>query len=152
MQTNYFLPLIAAFSLASAHRYEVDTSIGKVDGYIDPAIPGVKQWLGIPFAELPIGPLRFLAPVTKAKGQKIDACNQPASCQQYQSALSSIFNNATPQFFAPPPYKEDCLYLNIITPTKSNENDLPVLVWFHGGMMMNGGINTPYEQPHKWVQ
>lgn len=154
MQLYYRLLPIVALSLVAAHRYEVHTSVGKAIGFVDPAVPDVKQWVGIPFAEPPTGSRRFLAPVAKAKEkrQRIDASKPPPSCPQYQSALPSIFNNATPEFLAPPPYVEDCLYLNVFVPRLPKQSPLPVIVWFHGGNLVVGGINTPYERPQKWVQ
>jgi para-nitrobenzyl esterase len=43
---------------------------------------------------------------------------------------------------------EDCLYLNVITPAKSRNDRLPVMVWFHGGGITTqsgtrAGYNTP---------
>ena len=155
MQLQSCLPTLAALHLAFAWKQglEVDTSIGQIQGFIDPSHPGVNQWLGIPFAEPPIGSLRFLPPVAISAGwKKISAQKAPPSCQQYDSVLPSIFNNETPQFLAPPPYDEDCLYLNVIAPRNSAGRDLPVLFWIHGGGTLVGGINTPYERPQQWVQ
>lgn len=135
----------------STQGLEVDTSIGKIQGFIDPSLPDVKQWLGIPYAEPPIGPLRFLPPVAISDGQRnISAQKPPASCRQYNSF--PVFKNVAPEFLAPPPYDEDCLYLNVIAPKNSSSRDLPVLIWIHGGGALQGGINTPYERPQQWVQ
>ena len=138
-------------TFASTQGLEVDTSIGQISGFIDPSLPDVKQWQGIPFAEPPVGPLRFLPPVAVSEGQrKLIAQKAPASCPQYNRFLA--FTNDVPQFLAPPPYDEDCLYLNVITPKKSSRRDLPVLFWIHGGATLQGGITTPYERPQQWVQ
>lgn len=153
MQLQTCLLTIAAMgsTFASTQGLEVDTSIGQIQGFIDPSLPDVKQWLGIPFAEPPIGPLRFLPPVAISEGQRnISAQKAPASCLQYNSF--PVFSNEAPQFLAPPPYDEDCLYLNVIAPKDSSSRDLPVLFWIHGGATLQGGINTPYERPQQWVQ
>ncbi|KAL6719032.1 Cocaine esterase [Lecanora helva] len=157
MHLKTWLPILATLHLHIAHALtqglEVDTSVGRVHGIIDPAQPGVKQWLGIPFAEPPIGSLRFLPPVAFPEGRRnISAQRQPPPCQQYNSKLPSIFNNATPEFLAQPPYSEDCLYLNVIAPRNSTAGKLPVLVWVHGGATLNGGINVSYERPQQWVE
>ena len=137
-------------TFASTHSLEVDTSIGQIQGFIDPSLPDVKQWLGIPFAEPPIGPLRFLPPVAISEGQRnISAQKEPASCLQYNNV--PLFNEV-PQFLPPPPYDEDCLYLNVIAPRNPSSRDLPVLFWIYGGATLQGGITTPYEQPQQWVQ
>lgn len=138
-------------TFASTQGLEVDTSIGRIQGFIDPSHPDVKQWLGIPYAEPPVGPLRFLPPVAISEGQRdISAQKAPASCPQYNSY--PIFSNAAPEFLAPPPHNEDCLYLNVIAPKESSSRNLPVLFWIHGGGTLQGGINTPYERPQQWVQ
>ncbi|KAI0378283.1 alpha/beta-hydrolase [Hypomontagnella monticulosa] len=130
----------------------VDTTVGPVEGFVDAAIPDVKQWLGIPFAEPPVGSLRWRAPVPKTKSLAlIEAKTPPNSCAQYLEPGHTIFNDAVPEFLAAGPYHEDCLYLNVIAPRKS-KGKLPVLVWVHGGVLQYGGVNTPYEKPHKWVQ
>lgn len=140
-----------ASTFGSTQGLEVDTSIGQISGFIDPSLPDVKQWLGIPFAEPPIGPLRFLPPVAISEEQrKISTQKAPASCLQYNRF--PVFNNQLPQFLVPPPYDEDCLYLNVIAPKDSSSRELPVLFWIHGGATLRGGINTPYERPHQWVQ
>lgn len=155
MKLQSWLPTLAALHLAFAwqHGLEIETPVGQIQGFIDPSLPGVKQWLGIPFAEPPIGFLRFLPPVAISEGDRnISAQKATPSCQQYDSVLPSIVSNETTQFRAPPPYNEDCLYLNVIAPKYSFGRDLPVLFWIHGGATLVGGIDTPYELPQQWVQ
>jgi acetylcholinesterase len=150
-----FLPAVISpvvFLLAAtATKLNVETSIGLVEGFVDSSIPGVRQWLAIPFAEPPIASLRFLPPVPKSRGLPICAKTPAASCQQWLTKLPNIFE-LVPEFLPPPPFHEDCLYLNIIAPQHPKSNSLPVLIFIHGGQVTWGGINTPYEHPHKWVQ
>lgn len=86
MQLQTCLLTIAAMgsTFASTQGLEVDTSIGQIQGFIDPSLPDVKQWLGIPFAEPPIGPLRFLPPVAISEGQR------NISAQKHQLLAYSI--------------------------------------------------------------
>ena len=137
-------------TIASTQDLEVNTSIGQIQGFIDPRFSDVKQWLGVPFAEPPIGPLRFLPPVAISEGQrKIKALKAPASCPQFNNF--PVFN-ILPEFQSLPPYSEDCLYLNIVTPRHSHDHALPVLFWIYEGGTLQGGINVPVEHPQSWVQ
>jgi len=141
-----------SFALDSSLR--VKTSVGTVTGFIDPSLPTVKKWLGVPYAEAPVKSLRFSPPVAKKLSTTvINATKRPSSCAQWLTTKPDIFNVLTPEFLPPAPSSEDCLYLNVIAPKSPKRGDceLPVLVWIHGGEATWGGINTPYEFPEQWV-
>ena len=92
----------------------------------------VRQFLGSPYADQPIGDLRWRAP-------------QPAP--KWTGVLeTTAYGNECPQTlsFAGPSVTEDCLYLNVWTP--SGAHDLPVMVWIHGGAFIFGSGND------KWYQ
>ena len=80
------------------------------------------RWLGIPFAQPPLGKLRFKAPVSITNPSRI-----------VKSATE--FGNACPQLPSDTtfgPQGEDCLTLNVWRPIGASANDrLPVLVWFY---------------------
>lgn len=86
------------------------------------------EWLGIPFAEAPVGERRWRAP------------EEPAD--RRTPLRADAFAPACPQdnFFGAPIGEEDCLYLNIWRP-RSNERDLPVMVWIHGGGNNSGAAS-----------
>ena len=81
-----------------------------------------EKWLGIPFAQPPLGKLRFKAPVAISiplKGLQ-DATKFGDSCPQLPSATT--FGTQS----------EDCLSLNVWRPIGTSSNaKLPVLVWFY---------------------
>jgi para-nitrobenzyl esterase len=133
--TAWFLaPLALVAGIALAHAAPVRTEGGLVEGT---AKDGVQVYKGIPFAAPPLGALRWRppAPVVPWNGVKKTAAFAPI-CEQTQTPL--------PQFGIPLlPMSEDCLYLNIWTPTKSADAKLPVMVWIYGGGFTGGGTGLP---------
>lgn len=82
---------------------------------------------GIPFAEPPVGSLRFKDPVPASPWNgTIDGTIDPPKCPQLQFYITVG--------------EEDCLFLNVYTP-KLNSSDLPVMVWVHGGSFVVGGAD-----------
>lgn len=84
-------------------------------------------FLGIPYAQPPVGSLRFKSPepLTEAFGEPRTATEYGWMCVGYGSDTSNLGN----------PVSEDCLTLNVVRPkgVKAGD-DLPVGVWVHGGV------------------
>ncbi|KAI9350530.1 Alpha/Beta hydrolase protein [Zopfochytrium polystomum] len=88
----------------------------------------VKVHLGIPYAQPPVGDLRFLAPrpITTNLGDR-NATAYGASCIQNMNAANP-YNTS-----------EDCLFLNVFAPKRIHHGTkLPVMVWLHGGNFDKG--------------
>ena len=66
----------------------VKTTSGPVEGFYNDTAPDVRQFLGIPYAEPPIGNLRFAPPEDKRPTGTIEAKKLPPSCLQRLSAPS----------------------------------------------------------------
>ncbi|XP_072554687.1 carboxylesterase 3 [Paramormyrops kingsleyae] len=100
----------------------------------------VQQYLGIPFARPPVGPLRLAAPQPPLAWEGVrDATQQPAMCIQNPAILAEI-SRMLNMNVSESPVSEDCLYLNVYTPSdRSAEERLPVMVWIHGGGLAFGG-------------
>ncbi|XP_042571859.1 carboxylesterase 1D-like [Cyprinus carpio] len=94
----------------------------------------VHSYLGVPFAKPPVGPLRFSPPQPAEKWDGVrDASKQPFMCLQQKQLIVDLAANLSMNVEIPES-SEDCLYLNIYTPSKPGANDkLPVMIWIHGG-------------------
>jgi para-nitrobenzyl esterase len=100
----------------------VRTASGAVRGV---AVADGYAFRGIPYAAPPIGSLRWRPPRPPADWSGVrDATEFAASCPQ-----AAPFN----PFFPPGSLDEDCLYLNVSTPTLHRGAGKPVLLWIHGG-------------------
>lgn len=113
----------------------------------------VFAFLGVPFAEPPVGNLRF-APTVSVKlwtGER-NAKKFGSICPQYlESTRATYF----PFQIDDDSMNEDCLYLNVWTPTTNPGKLLPVMVWIHGGAFIQGLSNyfdgTAYAAVHDVV-
>ena len=117
----------AAETTAAFTRVTVDT--GKLRGEAQGELVSFK---GIPFAQPPVGELRWEPPQPVAKWQGVrDAVGYGADCMQLPFP-----SDAAPLGMKP---AEDCLYLNVWRPAHPADKKLPVLVWIYGGGFVNGG-------------
>eukprot|EP00095_Tigriopus_kingsejongensis_P010296 maker-scaffold148_size310697-snap-gene-0.17 protein:Tk10296 transcript:maker-scaffold148_size310697-snap-gene-0.17-mRNA-1 annotation:"acetylcholinesterase 1" len=116
-----------------------ETKSGRIRGTRQRAGNGkdVDMWWGIPFAEPPIGDLRFRAPkpIKRWKGIR-DAVDKPNSCVQIVDTMFPGFSGAE-MWNTNTRQSEDCLYLNIAVPTPQ-PNNTAVMVWIYGGAFYSG--------------
>jgi para-nitrobenzyl esterase len=106
------------------------TSLGELQGLQD---GGVSAWLGVPYAQPPVGAQRFkaAAPVQAWQGVR-DATNFGAACpQKVMGNMKSLG----------PTLDEDCLTLNIWSPAADGKKR-PVMVWVHGGAFLLGSARV----------
>jgi para-nitrobenzyl esterase len=90
-------------------------------------IGATRLFLGIPYAEPPVGPLRFAPP------QRVRAWSGTRDAKQYGSACPQPLNDLA----ANGRYDEDCLTLDVYAPSDVSQR-LPVMVFIHGGAFVNG--------------
>ena len=111
------------------------TKNGIVEGNYDTKT-GIQFYLGIPFAQPPVGDLRWKAPqpLENWKGVKETKHFGPRAMQ------SIVFGDMNSRSDG---ISENCLYLNVWTPAKRNTKGLPVLVYFYGGGNVAGDGAEP---------
>ena len=126
----------AAAARAAAHGPLVATADGWLRGLPRPG--GGAEFLGIPYAQPPVGPLRWRAPrpVKSWRGVRPavafgQPCAQPPLGPWNQRAAATG--------------RENCLFLNVIAPHWPVKKPLPVMFWIHGGANIGGsGVGPLY--------
>ena len=121
-----FLFLFLSISIQSK---VVETSSGIVEGYKK---NGVINWDDIPYAQAPIGNLRWKAPRKIDNPSAIITSKENNFCVQRPSGMGGSQGEG---FFSG---TEDCLYLDIKAPTNYTNQALPVMFWVHGGGNTSG--------------
>jgi para-nitrobenzyl esterase len=100
---------------------------------------GVVSFKGIPFAQPPVGDLRWKEPQPAKNWEG----TLKADHFGHNPMQKPIFGDMS---FRSAGMSEDCLYLNVWTPAKSSQEKLPVLVYFYGGGLMAGdGSESRYD-------
>ena len=121
----------------------VSTSSGKLRGVPRPS--GGAEFLGIPFAQPPVGDLRWREPLpTKSWTGVRDANAFGAPCSQ---PLLGDWNKHDSETS-----KEDCLFLNVMTPAWPAKAPLPVMFWIHGGANTGGTASSALYKDGTLVQ
>ncbi|XP_033227859.1 esterase FE4-like isoform X2 [Belonocnema kinseyi] len=133
----YFVFISTRTPLSNAEPI-VKVSEGLLNGtqYVSKGGRHFSAFIGIPFTEIPIGPLRFSNPVPKIAWHGIRSANKEANMCPQLSLTGNIIGD------------EDCLYLNVYSPVLNFSSSmvsntfkgdlLPVMVWIHGGSFRGG--------------
>jgi para-nitrobenzyl esterase len=120
----------------SPSDHQVRVAQGMLEG-IDAAKPGVRAFLGIPYAAPPVGNKRWAPPEPPATWQGVRPAGRFGNrCIQTHPWPDMLFQSAAES--------EDCLTLSVWTPAKPGAH-LPVMVWIHGGGFFAGAND---EQRH----
>ncbi|KAH8279024.1 hypothetical protein KR018_012576, partial [Drosophila ironensis] len=116
----------------------VRTSTGLVRGHVCTGVYGDDYFSfeRIPFAQPPVGNLRFRAPVPVVPWTTTLNCTQ-------QADRPLQFNHYAKKLLG----TEDCLYLNIYAKKLNTATPLPMIVYFFGGGFEKGGPTKDLHSP-----
>jgi len=127
----------------------VETSYGKIRGY---TTGGVHTFRGVRYGASTAGPNRFMPPRPPDPWAEVrDASGYGNSAPQTNPAGPGAVDRdtelgrilwASDGYRVPPPESEDCLFLNVWTPSLDAARKLPVMVWLHGGGYSMGSSSS----------
>jgi para-nitrobenzyl esterase len=129
------IALTVALPAQASNPLVIKTDQGKVQGKMS-ADGQTRDFLGIPFAAPPVGPLRWRPPQPAAKWRGVrQATSFGSRCMQQEHFDDMVFRD--------PGESEDCLTLNVWAPAGEAKGKLPVMVWIFGGGFNGGGTSEP---------
>lgn len=145
LKLTFALLVFNGVAVDSEGQPVVVTPLGALSGYYMATREGrqISAFTSVPYAVPPVGELRFKAPVpVKPWANTLDATKVVPACVQRNPYIRQIDIVG----------QEDCLYLNIYSPTEINDVQpvkrlLPVMVFIHGGGWMCGDSSTEMYGP-----
>jgi para-nitrobenzyl esterase len=132
----FLLGTTLAFSLTdNSLPVQATIQTGVIEGNYN-VTNGISTYFGIPFAQPPVGDLRWKAPAPAASWEGVRETKKFGP-RPVQGMVFGDMNSWSAGV------SEDCLTLNVWTPAKRNSRDLPVLVYFYGGGFVAGDASEP---------
>jgi cholinesterase len=131
---------------------QVKTSSGPVKGHASSWQPDVSEYLGIPYALPPVGPLRWTSPRVFTGDRVIQADKFGADCPSNVGSavamMATMKKGNTTTIFLPilqagHEFSEDCLTINVWTKPQTGEKAKAVLLWIYGGGFFLGSSAVP---------
>lgn len=117
------------------------TKYGKVRGAaLDGKYEGITTFRSVPYAQPPVGELRWQAPVDPEPWVgELDATHFASRpMQENETGLTMEPWASDFYYMGSTPMSEDCLYLHITTGAADPSERRPVFMWFHGGGLTSG--------------
>ena len=120
-------PSAAAGDAALYQNGPVQLDSGLISGAASQLSGDISVFKGIPYAQPPVGELRWKPPVSAKSWKGVrPAISFGAAARQMPMPIGGGIAEDVWQ-------DEDCLYLNVWTPAETKDENLPVMVWIHGG-------------------
>ncbi len=121
---------------ATANGATVETTLGKVRGASQ---AGVQAFRGVPYAASTAPPNRMMPPMKRQPWAGVKDCVElglraPQRNSDFFGQVPKVFEVMCPA----EPMGEDCLVLNIWTPSTTGGRKRPIMVWLHGGGFTSG--------------
>jgi para-nitrobenzyl esterase len=122
----------------SLPQYKIQTASGITQGRLDASADkqvgaAVVSWFDIPYAQAPVGDLRWRAPRALIAPQQLIAEREDTACVQQSSSYAGVEGGAEGVIGS-----EDCLFLDIRAPKDFIGKNYPVMLWIHGGSNTTG--------------
>jgi para-nitrobenzyl esterase len=141
----FALAFCAALAASAANAAPAPTVVKVETGQLQGAVDnGVVAFKGIPFAEQPVGDLRWRPPQKAKPWSGV----RPALKNGHDCLQSEI--KGDPGMGTD--LGEDCLYLNVWRPAEASGKKLPVMVWIYGGGLVNGGTQPAIYQGDQFAR
>ncbi|XP_022229276.2 juvenile hormone esterase [Drosophila obscura] len=131
--------------LYSSMKVKIPVKQGIVVGQ-QQKLPGgleYNSFLGVPYAEPPVGNLRFRSPVPQERFEQPELdCSKERNVSHQRDPFTTEVAGS-----------ENCLFLNVYAPkSRSSASPLPVMVWIHGGGFFFGNGNSDFHFPAKLME
>ena len=112
---------------------QATTRYGVLEGVCE---SGVNVFKGVPFAAPPVGENRWRAPQPLQAWQGVRSAKKFGDDPMQGNPFGDMGFDAEKK-------SEDCLYLNVWTPSKTMTDRLPVVIYFNGGGLIAGSGSEP---------
>ena len=112
---------------------QIETKYGTLQGVEE---DGLVVFRGVRYAAPPTGERRFRPPQPPEPWTGVHLASEFAAMAPQTGGILAAYEGDRPQ-------SEDCLFLNVWTPTVGDDARRPVMVWIHGGSLTSGSGSSP---------